>query len=169
MGTGGREGGVSTALPPATSGPAQDVAAPPTPDESPSLPSTGRIDRLVDTLDRELRSGTVDPALLQELGWDLPRARQFVDAYKRARQGGQRQRDRTELPVQRRKTTQPGGDLAVLPGQAGPGPARAFQADAPLSPDELRGVADPARQRVPARYRPLLEAYYRSISSQPAR
>jgi hypothetical protein len=121
----------------------------------------------VNLLERELRSGEVDPTLLQELGWDNRRAAQFVEEFRRTKQGGQRQTAQSELPTEREVSTRPSAAPALLRGTAATGSTRAFRSDAQLSPDQMQGAADPARQRVPQRYRPLLEGYYRSITSQP--
>jgi hypothetical protein len=166
-GSGGREGGVSDTLPGATQ-PAEDVAAPASPRDGAPLQVNGRLDRVVDALERELRSGAADSKLLQELGWDLPRARQFVAEYRRTRGIGQRQSDRTTVPLARRTATRPEDAAGVLYGTATP-EARTLRPEVQRRADEMQGLADPARQRVPSRYRPLLEAYYRSITSQPAR
>lgn len=167
VGTGGREGGISTALP--GTRPAQDEVKPlagPERKES-ALTADGRRDRAVETLERQLRAGKVDPELLQQLGWNLTQAEQFIEAYHRAQEAGQRQVRETAMPTETKTTTQPAPRSTVLRGDARGGAARTFRTDTRPAADRVQGLSDPARQRVPAGYRPLLEAYYRSLASQP--
>lgn len=166
-GHGGRQGGVSDSLPQSTQ-PGEDVA-PPESANGGSAPrsSVDRADKLVDALERELRAGKSDSQLLQNLGWDLPKARQFVEAYRRAQGRGQRQTAQSQMPVDRHTQTRPAGGESVTYGVTPANEARTFRSDASASSDLMQGAVDPARQRVPTRYRSLLDAYYRSIASQP--
>lgn len=123
---------------------------------------------MMDALERELRGGEVDPSLMAELGWSLPQARQFVEAYKRTKIGGQRQSEKTDLPQKVQTGSAARANNQVMRnGQVDPS-ARALQATHQRAPDQTRELMEVGRQRITPRYRPVLEAYYRSISSRPA-
>lgn len=134
------------------------------------LSSAGRVDRLMDALDRALRSGDVDEGLLADLNWTPSQARQFLEAYKRVKVGGQRQTERTPLPRQTgqiRLPTAGAGQLQRSDGTLQPS-ARSLNASHQRAADQTRDLMEVGRQRVTPRYRSLLEAYYQSVSSRPA-
>ncbi|MEP0844480.1 MAG: hypothetical protein HRF43_17415 [Phycisphaerae bacterium] len=151
------------------------VRPPPTAErQAADLHSTGRLDALMDALERDLRGGEVDPALLADLGWTPPQARQFVEAYKRAKAAGQRQSSQTRLPDRREADhiVPGGGEPAGVVKRAGPSiapSARALNAQHSRAPDDTRELLEVGRQRVAPRYQSVLEAYYRSLATQPAR
>jgi hypothetical protein len=126
---------------------------------------------LIEALDRALRRGEVDAGLLDELGWDLTRTRQFVEAYKRLESESQPQPDRTELPsavterpprvTSERESIQRGQHAAAIG-------AESLKTEYSREADTNQDVMEVGRQRVTPRYQGLLEAYYRSVASQPA-
>jgi len=142
--------------------------APPPADPAAPVSSSGRLDRLMDLFERELRAGTVDPSLLAELKWTLPEAQQFVEAYRRAKVAGQRQVERTAVPQQVRTEEGRRGDNQVLRGGAVVDPAaRTLHTTHERAPDRTRELMEVGRQRITPRYRSVLEAYYRSVGSRP--
>ena len=136
----------------------------------PQIPAPGRASRLMDALGRALRRGTVEPDMLMELGWDLRQAEQFVDQYQRLQQGGQHQLDRTELPVQTARASAPteSARQVVRANESVDGAMRNLNVTHQRPADTTNQLMEAGRQRVPQRYRPLLEAYYRAATSQPA-
>ncbi len=175
MGSGGSQDssyGVERSSTPSTqpSGSVEPLESPDKP--SPRLPSTGRIEQAVDALERSLRRGDVDEKLLADLGWTIPQAQQFVDAYKRAKPSAQPPRaDRTSVPTtQVFREEKPPGDRAVLRAGSPTAPgARSLNASTRRSPDTTRDLMEVGRQRVLPKYELLMEAYYRSLTSQPAK
>ena len=132
------------------------------------IPNTGRTANLVNRLELALRSGEVDPKLLDELKWDVTEARAFVDAYHRAAARAQRQTDRTELPAGEAIQLAPPKPRTVLRADTGTGrDAGSLRSDRTRSADAVRELLEPGRQRVTPKYRTVLEAYYRSVTSRP--
>jgi hypothetical protein len=123
----------------------------------------------MDGLERELRSGQPDESLLEDLGWTLEQARQFVEAYKRAKAAGQRQQNQTKLPGQGHSTEEakPQSGNTVLRSQGADQKAKALNAHE-RAPDRTRELMEVGQQRVAPRYRSVLEGYYRSVGSRPA-
>lgn len=139
---------------------------------SPRLPSTGRTEQAVDALERSLRRGDIDERLLADLGWTIPQAQQFVDAYKRTKSSAQPPRaDRTSVPTtQVFRDEKPSGDRVVLRAGSPTAPgARSLNASDRRSPDATHDLMEVGRQRVLPKYEPLMEAYYRSLTSRPAK
>lgn len=132
--------------------------------------SVGRLERLMDALDRELRRGEPREELLADLGWTLPEAQQFVEAYRRLKTGGQRQTGQTPLPAGSEVNTEtPRQPAGVLRGGQGTArDARSLEATHQRPTDRTRELMEVGRQRVTPRHRPILEAYYRSLATQPA-
>jgi hypothetical protein len=130
----------------------------------------GRMDRLMETLDHALRRGEVDPALLSDLGWDVPQARQFVQAYERAVTAAVTRRpQRTALPARTTEREAGRDDVPeVLRADEAEGDRGALDASSRLAESNASGLMEVGRQRAPERYRPIVEAYYRSLGSRPA-
>jgi len=139
---------------------------------SPRPLSTGRTEQVVNALDRSLRRGEVDEKLLADLGWTVPQAQQFVDAYKQAKSSAQPPRaDRTSVPTsQVFRDEKPSGDRKVLrAGSPTAEGAKGLNSSDRRAPDSTRELMEVGRQRVLPKYEPLMEAYYRSLTSQPAK
>ncbi len=156
-------------LPETPAAPTHEPGMPVPPGDQPATDGPGlRVKALVDQLDMALRRGEVDETLLSALGWDVPRAEQFVDAYKRAAAAGQVQSDRTVIPVREQAVlAAPEPAPAKRAGRAASG--RRLDADQDRPSDDTRELIGVGRQRVTPRYRGLLEAYYQSMTTQPAR
>lgn len=169
----GAGGGGADEIGPGSPGREQEEFIPPEPPVTPAErgrppESTGRIERLMSELDRRLRAGELDDALLDELGWDHVQTRRFVETYERLVEDGQRQLDATVIP-----------DEVVVVPEPGHAPEQVDRADRAATgeglysvrerdPDDVRELMEVGRQRVAPRYRPLLEAYYRSVGTRPA-
>jgi len=125
---------------------------------------------VMDELDRSLRRGEVDGEMLDELDWNLPHARQFVEDYKRIETREHQPKERTEVPTRTIESqVEFHGDgqvhRAARPRSSG---MRSLNATGQHSPDTARGLMQVGRQRILPRYESLLEAYYASVASQPA-
>ncbi|HSW44612.1 MAG TPA: hypothetical protein VLM89_03470 [Phycisphaerae bacterium] len=137
-----------------------------------AAPTVGQARQVIDALERALRRGDTDPALLEELGWDLQAAQQFVKEFKRTASAS-RPAGNVDVRVVE------GGPRSEAASIESPGVLRAGRAAAPglrglresdtRPADDTRGLMEVGRQRVPPRYEFLLEAYYRTLASQPAR
>jgi hypothetical protein len=171
-GQGGQPGGgTAPTVPDKPEDPDRPIERPATPPANPASPppSAGRVDRLMDDLDRELRGGTVDPSLLSDLGWTLQQAQQFLQAYKRAKAAGQGQSHQTQLPQQVQPAeAAPKSSNQVSRSEGAAPTARTLNTTHERAPDRTRELMEVGHQRVAPRYRPLLEGYYRSVGSRPA-
>ncbi len=127
-----------------------------------------RNDRLVEQLRRHLEGDEVDPKLLDQLGWDVEKAWQFVRDYERTKQGVQRQTSGSTPPTRVDATmTRPApGD--VRRGQTVGDGGRALGAQHRREADRTNELALPSRQRVPRHLDGILRGYYSSVASRPA-
>lgn len=125
----------------------------------------GRAERAVNELDRRLRAGEVDEALLKELGWTKAQAAGFIRRFKQAARPPD-ERDGVPSGASSR-----GGEVAVRT----PGDVQVRRGGSVVA--DLRGASgDIAAERtrptlrelppedVPSEYRDLLEAYYREMA-----
>lgn len=149
----------------------ESVRKPDTPTANgPDEPSPGRLADLMDALERSLRAGNIDPAMLDELGWNEGQLRQFVESYKRTERPPGRNPDHTTpAMIITSPSANPMDDSDVQRADGAPaagikGMATIHQRQADSSQD----VLSPGRQRVSPRYRRLLEGYYRAVTSRPA-
>jgi len=139
------------------------------------VPTLGQARQAIESLDRDLRRGQVDPELLDELGWDLSTAQRFVEAYRRSAVQLQVQ----PLPDDGRAPSRPQGRPQPIARPSRP--ERVLRAGGAVAPDarglyeadtrpadDTRDLMQAGQQRVPARYDPILKAYYRTLASQPA-
>jgi len=123
----------------------------------------------MDELEMALRSDEVDPKLLENLGWNLEQAWQFVEDYKRQVGGTQRQTDRTALPGrQGALPSRPGGPANVRRATGSPTTdARALGTIHTPDADQVNQLREAARQRVPRQLDPILRGYNSSLTSRP--
>lgn len=148
-----------------------EVRPPAATDRAPAdLKADGRVDALMDALERDLRSGEIDEALLIELNWTPAQARAFVESYKRLKTGGQRQVAKTKLPGRPESANEARPpDNTVLRGKdSGSTGARGLHTTHSRSPDDTRELLEVGRQRVGPKYQSVLQAYYRSLATRPA-
>jgi hypothetical protein len=154
----------------------------PAPDASPAqsddpLMASDRVAGLIDTLERRLRQDDVDPAMLDALDWDVPRAWQFVEEYRRMTEGLQPQVPSTPVPSRvletpargpdgRRDSDTESDDVLRAAGPAEAGTQGRDAGDQPA--DGTRELLEATQQRVLPPYQDLLDAYYRSIATQPS-
>ncbi len=162
--------------PPAAPPPEASPPERPSPSTDDTVTAPGQVAEVMDALERRLRQDDLDPAMLDALDWDLPRARQFVEEYRRVTEGLQAQLPHTAVPAERvllplrspsgtDQTTDPSEVLrAAGPAEAGTG----GHADTAMPPDATSDLLQAHRQRVLPHHQDLLDAYYRSVSSQPA-
>ena len=134
------------------------------------LMTPGRVEKVMDALNRSLRGGEVDEAMLDALDWNLPRAQQFVEDYKRSLTQEQQVKERTEVPTRTIVSEiESHGDGKVRRAEAPQmSTMKSLNATGERAPDNTRGLMQVGRQRIPPRYESLLEAYYASVASQPA-
>ncbi len=130
----------------------------------------GRVERIVDALEQSLRQGQVDPGLLDELNWNIPHAREFVKDYQRLADRGQKQVGQTDVPGEVSETTANGNSDKRILRSSGPNEPNLKRMNTTVrrSPDATSELMETGRQKVAPRYRPVLEAYYRSVASAPA-
>ncbi len=178
-GTGGQPSPYELAEGPQSEPSPPDISAPDAPpsQSDDALFAPEQLAGLIDALERRLRQDDVDPAMLDALDWDVPRARQFVEEYRRMEEGLQPQVASTPVPSRVLETPARGPDGRrdseaesddVLRA-AGPGEVGTQGRDAGEQPaDGTRELLEATQQRVLPPYQDLLDAYYRSISTQPA-
>lgn len=178
-GTGGQPSPHELAEGPQPEPPPDDIPAPDSPPSQSDDPlmASDQVAGLIDALERRLRQDDVDPAMLDALDWDVPRARQFIEEYRRMEEGLQPQVASTPVPSRVLETPARGPDGRrdsetesddVLRA-AGPGEAGTQGRDAGEQPaDGTRELLEATQQRVLPPYQDLLDAYYRSISTQPS-
>jgi hypothetical protein len=160
-GTGDRHTDEQTSSQPAS--PLQPPSQPNWRERTKPLETEGLTETL-DLLEWLDRGGTVDESVLIDLGWPADRVAAFSKALQRlheqARQAGglgELRKLRVHLAL---------GDPNV---QRGTGLSSAAQTtvDQPAPhPDNLRRIAPPPEQEVPAELRPLLDAYYRALAER---
>jgi hypothetical protein len=148
--------------------PAQPPASPDV--SAPDVLPPGELRAVMDALEQSLRRGEVNENMLDDLGWDLPRTRQFVEAYKRLELHGQEQMEYTAVPEgPQAHFPDREADEQVARGEPGAATAGAnLNATHQRSAAGRQDVMSIGRQRVTPRYQPWLEAYYRSLATQPA-
>lgn len=134
-------------------------------------PTIEQARQAIDALDRDLRRGQVDPGLLDELGWDVQTAERFVQAFKQSEMLRQNVAESTTQPAERPVQASPESHRKTDAIRAVGGPASGVRGlnEAGTRPaDDTHDLMQVGHQRVPARYQPFLEAYYRSLASQPS-
>jgi len=129
-----------------------------------------RLERSVDELERQLRSGQADPNLLKALGWTPDQAEGFVREFRRLKESASSVRPGSDISqrVIRSPTTQPGEEVF----RAGSGRDTDLRGSSVIDrrdPDQLRRLLEVRRQQVGEDYRDILEAYYKTIAGQPPR
>jgi hypothetical protein len=128
-----------------------------------------RAERAVNELERRLREGRLDPALLAELGWDEAQAAEFVRAFKRhlARHRAARELRRgADDPTRIDALDGDGaGDERVRHAGAARGIAGALT-DVEAAADSKTRVSESGNEAVPTEYRELLDAYYRDMAER---
>ncbi len=136
----------------------------------PSLDTAGAVPRLVDELEIALRNDQVDPKLLENLGWNMDQAWQFVKEYHRQVGGPQKQTARTELPSRQEFIQEGGGrNNEILRATSGPSPAeRLLGTTHNPGADRTNQLREAGRQRVPRSLAPVLRSYYQSLATNPA-
>ena len=134
--------------------------------------TVGQARQAIDALERDLRQGQIDSELLDELGWDISTAQRFVESYKRSTNRPPPVTDDTATrpaPGRAQAAASPHSPERVLRavGKSAPGVGGLY--DTGTRPaDDTRELMQPGQQRVPARYEPILKAYYETLTSQPA-
>lgn len=134
--------------------------------------TVGQARQAIDALERDLRKGEVDRELLDQLGWDVQTAERFVEAYKRS---GMRQQ-----PTADTATTNP-APRQVHAALASRRPERVILSEGPPAADahslidtgtrpadDTHDLMQVGHQRVPPRYKAILDAYYRTLASRPS-
>ncbi|NLX23266.1 MAG: hypothetical protein GXY55_16565, partial [Phycisphaerae bacterium] len=111
-GTGGQPSPHELAESPQPEPPPPDIPAPDAPPSQSDAPlmASDQVAGLIDALERRLRQDDVDPAMLDALDWDVPRARQFVEEYRRMTEGLQPQVSSTPVPSRVLETPARGPD-----------------------------------------------------------
>ena len=123
------------------------------------------LGRLIDEARRDLRDGTVDPALLKSLGMTKQQFSAFVERYNQRIGKIAKMQDTTAGPDGAIR-----GNL-VIPGSAGTQAGRGVdermepvRGGEKLRPDEQRKLYEQRARKVSQEYRKDVEAYFRAIS-----
>jgi hypothetical protein len=123
----------------------------------------------MDELEIALRQDEVDPKLLEDLGWNVDTAWQFVRDYERQVRGGQRQSDYTAMPSTQQPmaaNSKPRPDARYATSRPAGG-TRALGTIHTPKADETTRLREIGQQRVPRRLDSILRGYYSSSASRP--
>jgi hypothetical protein len=138
--------------------------------KSKPITPTGRVSKLMDELEMALRRDEVDPKMLEDLGWNVDQAWQFVEDYKRQIGRGQRQSNESALPDATGALPAGPKDRAdVRRATTGPAPnSRSLSASNSPGADRVHDLREIGRQRVPRPLDPILRGYNSSFGTRPA-
>ncbi len=147
---------------PSMDDPQAPLAPPPAPDAGAGLPGSTGMAETIDLLEMLDRGESIDAAMLIEMGWPAAKAAAFVQALARLHEatqpiGGAAALRRLDFDTRV-------GDAARAVGLGFSAELQRAREAARGTPDDLRRIAPPAEQHVPARLRALLDAYYRSVA-----
>jgi hypothetical protein len=131
------------------------------------------IGRAIDQAQQQLRSGTVDPKLLSDLGMSQQQFQSFVEQY--ADKFGQvrQMQSQTQRPQDEAAGNVQIGQSGVQQGRSDGSTGGATGAEK-LTPDEIKRLNESRVNSVSPEFRNQVEAYFRAISeggatSQPAK
>ena len=161
--------GPDTDEPPIDSPDAPDAApAVPTPPNAPTERKTTSdsegLTETIDLLEMLSRGDELSEDMLVDMGWPAAKAAAFVKSLQRLHESARRGGRVDTLRRLRFDTTV--GDEQVQQGGGVDGDLTATVDPVRTTADNIRRIAPPAEQQVPAHLRALLDAYYRALAEQ---
>jgi len=160
----GRPGGPPGGAPRPGGARGTGVAALPQPGEREGKLPQRDVDNAVDELGHMLDEDRLPPGLLKDLGTDRESLRQFVDRFRRDRQAGQNP-EAAPKPEERAAAEKPGHVMGAG-NEAAQDVAAKDALPTKLEKDSLRSRFEGSDERLSARYREVVNRYYKVLSEE---